>query len=95
MFHVQCSGELDGLTRASRIAVEFEKMKTLPSELHYVKPVVILPGVCHSQFCEGVNVTSFGTKDLRPDVTWEVRAFLHTVRVRHLINYLNNIEKYL
>jgi len=64
-------GELDGLTRASRIAVEFEKMKTLPSELHYVKPVVILPGVCHSQFCEGVNVTSFGTKDLRPDVTWE------------------------
>ena len=93
MFHVQCSGELDGLTRASRIAVEFEKMKTLPSDLHYVKPVVILPGVCHSQFCEGVNVTSFGTKDLRPDVTWEVRAFLHTVRVRHLINYLNNIEK--
>lgn len=64
-------GELDGLTRVSRIAVEYAKMVSLPARERLRKPVVVLPGVCHSQFCEGVNVTSFGHHDLAPEVSWK------------------------
>lgn len=63
-------GELDGLTRVSRIALEYAKMTSLPLSERLRKPVVVLPGVCHSQFAEGVNVTSFGHHDLVPDVSW-------------------------
>ena len=50
---------------------EFEKMTSLPAAVQLDKPVVVLPGICHSQFCEGVNVSSFGVHDLLPEVSWD------------------------
>merc|ERR1711907_884432 len=59
------AGELDGLTRITRIAADG------PAAV-YRFPVFALKGQSHSQFCSNVNVTSFGNKDLRPEVTWDV-----------------------
>merc|ERR1711907_223064 len=69
------AGELDGLTHITRIAKEYEGMQARVSSdgpsAHYRFPVVALPGQSHSQFCSGVNVTSFGNKDLMPEVGWQ------------------------
>jgi len=69
------AGELDGLTRITRIGHEWQGMqariKSDGADAVYKYPVFALPGQSHSQFCSGVNVTSFGTKDLRPEVSWE------------------------
>jgi len=69
------AGELDGLTRITRIGHEWQGMqgriKSDGPDAVYKYPVFALPGQSHSQFCSGVNVTSFGTKDLRPEVSWE------------------------
>jgi len=67
------AGELDGLTRITRIAQSFEELQDLiatkGSDAAYTHPVVALPGQTHSQFCSNVNVTAFGTKDKCPEVT--------------------------
>merc|ERR1712166_1201581 len=67
-------GELDGLTHITRIAEEFQNMESRISkdghDALYKFPVVVLPGQSHSQFCSNVNVTSFGNKDLMPEVSW-------------------------
>lgn len=67
------AGELDGLTRITRIVREWNSLQTLigkkgkaAADTH---PVVALPGQSHSQFCSNVNVTSFGHKDLAPAVS--------------------------
>jgi hypothetical protein len=68
------AGELDGLTRITRIVREWQGLQRRilkegpDAAFHY--PVVALPGQSHSQFCSNVNVTSFGSKDLRPSVSW-------------------------
>jgi len=48
-----------------------ERIASDGQSAQYKFPVFALPGQSHSQFCSNVNVTSFGTKDLRPEVTWE------------------------
>jgi len=69
------AGELDGLTRITRIAHEWQGMqgriKSDGPDAVYKYPVFALRGQSHSQFCSGVNVTSFGSKDLRAEVTWD------------------------
>lgn len=69
------AGELDGLTRITRIAAEWramhERITADGQEALYRFPVVALPGQTHSQFCSNVNVTSFGTKDLMAAVSWD------------------------
>jgi hypothetical protein len=66
------AGELDGLTRITRIAQSFEELQDLIAtkgpDAAYTHPVVALPGQTHSQFCSNVNVTAFGTKDKCPEV---------------------------
>merc|ERR1712166_1545066 len=68
-------GELDGLTHITRIAEEFQNMESRISkdghDALYEFPVVVLAGQSHSQFCSNVNVTSFGNKDLMPEVSWD------------------------
>jgi len=80
-------GELDGLTHITRIATEFKNMESRISkdghDALYKFPVVVLPGQSHSQFCSNVNVTSFGNKDLMPEVSWEVAHEAISVAVNH------------
>lgn len=67
------AGELDGLTRITRIAQSWTEMEAyVASEsptAKYYRPVIALAGVTHSQFCSNVNVTSFGLKDHCPEVS--------------------------
>jgi hypothetical protein len=63
-------GELDGLTRVSRIALEYQKMATLSADEMWRKPVVVIPGVCHSQFCNDGFVVQPG-HDLKPEVSYQ------------------------
>jgi len=83
-------GELDGLTHITRIAQEFKAMEDrIAADGHaalYKFPVVVLPGQSHSQFCSNVNVTSFGNKDLMPDVSWDVA---HAKIAEAVTNFLN------
>lgn len=68
------AGELDGLTRITRIAEcwrQFEDLLAVDETQRFSRSVVALPGQTHSQFCSNVNITSFGTKDLCPEVTWD------------------------
>ena len=66
-------GELDGLTRVTRLARELASLEAAVAaggeRAKFDKPVGLALGVSHSQFASGVNVTSFGVKDLRPAVT--------------------------
>lgn len=66
------AGELDGLTRITRIAQSYEELQDLIAQkgkdAAYTHPVVALPGQTHSQFCSNTNVTAFGTKDKCPEV---------------------------
>ncbi|KAK7249816.1 hypothetical protein SO694_00005045 [Aureococcus anophagefferens] len=66
-------GELDGLTRVTRLARELASLEAAVGaggeRAKFDKPVGLALGVSHSQFASGVNVTSFGVKDLRPAVT--------------------------
>jgi hypothetical protein len=68
------AGELDGLTRITRIAKSWLELKDLRDkeggeDARFTHPVVALPGVTHSQFCSNTNVTSFGMKDKCPEVS--------------------------
>jgi hypothetical protein len=67
------AGELDGLTRITRIAKSYSQLQDRISAdgegAKYKYPVVALPGQSHSQFCSNVNVTSFGMKDKCPEVS--------------------------
>jgi len=67
------AGELDGLTRITRIVREWKSLQGLIKHKGQAvldtRPVVALPGQSHSQFCSNVNVTSFGHKDLRAAVS--------------------------
>lgn len=68
-------GEMDGLTRVTRIAKSWTELQTRigtdGEDAKFEYPVVVLPGVSHSQFCSGVNVTAFGLfKDKCPEATW-------------------------
>ena len=68
------AGELDGLTRITRIAEswsQFEDLLAADEAQRFSRSVIALPGQTHSQFCSNVNITSFGTKDLCPEVTWD------------------------
>ena len=66
-------GELDGLTRVTRLARELASLEAAAAaggeRAKFDKPVGLALGVSHSQFASAVNVTSFGVKDLRPAVT--------------------------
>jgi hypothetical protein len=66
-------GELDGLTRVSRIAQSIQELRTRVAAegdgAKYTHPVVVLPGQTHSQFNSNLNVTAFGTKDKCPEVS--------------------------
>lgn len=68
------AGEMDGLTRITRIAQSWAELQDVISskgqDMQYTYPVVALPGVVHSQFCSNVNVTSFGLKDKCAEVSW-------------------------
>ncbi|KAH8054482.1 hypothetical protein JL722_8830 [Aureococcus anophagefferens] len=72
VFH-SLGGELDGLTRVTRLARELASLEAAAAAggegAKFDKPVGLALGVSHSQFASGVNVTSFGVKDLRPAVT--------------------------
>jgi len=70
------AGEIDGLTRITRVAQSWSEYATLLASgvdnvdaLKYTRAVVALPGVTHSLFCDTVNVTAFGTKDKCPEVS--------------------------
>lgn len=59
---MQVEAELDGLTRASRVAYEYKNYKTIAEELgeNYAMkkgPVVMLDDINHSSFCADYNVT--------------------------------------
>ena len=66
-------GELDGLTRVTRLARELASLEAAVAaggeRAKFDRPVGLALGVSHSQFASGVNVPSFGVKDLRPAVT--------------------------
>merc|ERR1719460_1778831 len=83
------AGELDGLTRITRIGQEFKAMEDrIAADGHdalYKFPVFALPGQSHSQFCSNVNVTSFGNKDLMPEVSWDVA---HAAIAEAVTNFL-------
>eukprot|EP00927_Polykrikos_kofoidii_P083167 TRINITY_DN8458_c1_g1_i1.p1 TRINITY_DN8458_c1_g1~~TRINITY_DN8458_c1_g1_i1.p1 ORF type:complete len:517 (+),score=67.54 TRINITY_DN8458_c1_g1_i1:197-1552(+) len=68
------AGEIDGLTRITRIARSFKELQskivTSGHEVLYTHPVVTLEGVVHSQFNSNQNVTSFGLKDSCAEVDW-------------------------
>jgi len=83
------AGEVDGLTRITRIAKEWEGMQariaTDGPDAKYRFPVIALAGQSHSQFCSGVNVTAFGHKDIRPDVSWPTA---HAAIAKAVANFL-------
>lgn len=60
------SGELDGQTRLTRIAVDAKSMLSLPADLNK-KPVVILPKINHSQFAG----TETARADLKPEIDYQ------------------------
>ncbi|KAH8046346.1 hypothetical protein JL720_16424 [Aureococcus anophagefferens] len=59
-------GELDGLTRVTRLARELASLEAAAAAggegAKFDKPVGLALGVSHSQFASGVNVTSFGAR---------------------------------
>lgn len=88
------AGELDGLTRITRIGQEWQGMQQrIAADGHsalYKFPVVALPGQTHSQFCSGVNVTSFGTKDLRPEVSYPTAHAAIGEAVSHFLQLVHD-----
>ena len=75
-------GELDGLTRVTRVAQSWRELQALlvtaadeadeaaAAALRYSRAVIVLEGQTHSQFCSGVNISNFGAKDGCPAVGW-------------------------
>ncbi|GFO10049.1 hypothetical protein PoB_003655400 [Plakobranchus ocellatus] len=66
------SGELDGQTRITRIAADYEQLhqdaKQNKTAL-YRKPVVNIKGLCHAQFASGPMPPKVIEMDLKPDIT--------------------------
>ena len=59
-------GEVDGLTRVTYLAAQLEGLEARVARegdvATFEYAVALAPGVSHSQFASGVNVTSFGVK---------------------------------
>ncbi|GFN76819.1 hypothetical protein PoB_000332500 [Plakobranchus ocellatus] len=66
------SGELDGQTRITRIAVDYEQLQQDAKQNKtalYRKPVVNIKGSCHAQFASGPMPHEVVVNDLKPDIT--------------------------
>ncbi|KAK7098990.1 uncharacterized protein [Littorina saxatilis] len=66
------SGDLDGLTRLTRIVDSFQELEDSLSKNptnKYRTPVVTMPGVSHAQFASGQMPKAVTDKDLKPEVT--------------------------
>ncbi|GFN84838.1 titin [Plakobranchus ocellatus] len=66
------SGELDGQTRITRIAVDYEQLQQDAKQNKtalYRKPVVNIKGLCHAQFASGPMPHEVVVNDLKPDIT--------------------------
>eukprot|EP00466_Bigelowiella_natans_P011937 jgi/Bigna1/81309/fgenesh1_pg.79_\ len=83
-------GELDGLSRITRITESLHTQVTMSASKHPERelPVVVLPGVSHMQFASGTPPSLVKKRDLRAEVTEEeahdaiasdVAAFLSAV----------------
>ena len=67
---LQISGELDGLTKVSRLAMSFNQMLRHPQgkgHLHF--PVTIIPGAYHSSYITGDIPAQINASDLKPEVS--------------------------
>ena len=74
------SGELDGQTRITRVAVDYEQLvedaKNNISSL-YRTPVINIKGSCHAQFASGPMPSEVRKYDLKPAITdYEAHAFI-------------------
>eukprot|EP00808_Paulinella_micropora_P015800 g6951.t1 len=66
-------GELDGLTRVSRLAEAYYTQITTsidPKEAAVQFPVVVLPGVTHMQFASGEPTSAVAKRDLQPELSY-------------------------
>jgi len=75
------SGELDGLTKISRIAMSFNQMLRHPQQKGHLRfPVTIIPGAYHSSFITGDIPTQINASDIKPEISnqqaWYVTAQL-------------------
>ncbi|GFR93458.1 hypothetical protein ElyMa_002644000 [Elysia marginata] len=82
------AAELDGITRITRMLVEFEKWKEAvqaSSENIYKKPVILIEGANHAQFAAGDMPSHIKKNDLTPNIT-EDEA--HRTIGKHVNNFL-------
>ncbi|KAL3841759.1 hypothetical protein ACJMK2_019861 [Sinanodonta woodiana] len=66
------SGDLDGLTRITRIVDTFEELENdvkNNANATFRTPVIVMPGVNHGQFASGTMPPNVAKHDLKPDVT--------------------------
>ncbi|XP_022339040.1 uncharacterized protein LOC111134370 [Crassostrea virginica] len=66
------SGDLDGLTRITRILITFNELaedEVSNPKAKYRTPVIVMEGVNHGQFASGEMPSNVATHDLPPDVT--------------------------
>lgn len=68
------AAELDGLTRITKMAAEYEELKEDVKHsflTHYKRPIVVIEGANHAQFASGSMPGSYRMSDLSPDGTEE------------------------
>jgi hypothetical protein len=74
-------GELDGLSKISRLAMSYNQMLNVPEgEGHIRYPVAIIPGAYHSSYVTGYVPDVINASDIEPEATgpqvWKVCATL-------------------
>ncbi|KAK6191736.1 hypothetical protein SNE40_003342 [Patella caerulea] len=82
------SGDLDGLTRVTRIAESFEELKANAAKSQnaiYRTPVIVLNGVNHGQFSSGTMPSNVLEYDLTPEVD---AATAYTMMAVNIDNFL-------
>ncbi|XP_071104987.1 uncharacterized protein [Haliotis cracherodii] len=82
------SGDLDGLTRITRIADTFQELKGDVAHnvsAMYRTPVVVMPGINHGQFASGTMPPSVLEKDIDPEVNLTTA---HIAIARHCNDFM-------
>lgn len=75
------SGELDGLSKITRLAMSFNQMLRHPQHKGHLRyPVAIIPGAYHSSYITGDIPTFINASDIKPELSnedaWKVCAQL-------------------
>ncbi|XP_052719460.1 uncharacterized protein LOC128191438 [Crassostrea angulata] len=84
------SGDLDGLTRITRVMVTFNELYNdvvTDPRAKYHTPVILMEGVNHGQFASGRMPSNVATHDLSPDVT-------NTTAYQRIANYTCSFVSY-